>query len=116
MEPLAAQEAEFFGLDGNPVTYNEWAYMFRRDPLRLTSKTNGYLVLTTWLGVDMPDPMSMLGNRYGWRNWEPNESPMIYRSVVFNPDLQMIEAFVYPTEDEAYEGHAQLTEKYENEA
>ena len=115
MEPLDVQEAEFFGLDGNPVTYKEWVYMFRRNPLNLCTTVNGNMVLTTWLGVDMPDPMSMLGNRYGWKNWKPNETPMIYRTVVFNPDLQVVDAAIYATEDDAYEGHAQMAEKYETE-
>lgn len=108
------KEAEFFDMFGSPITLDEWVYMFKRDPLTLKTKVNGYYILTTWHGVDMQDPMSILGNRYGYRKWEPNETPLIYRSLVFNPDMQVIESAQYANDDDACEGHAQLADKYEN--
>ena len=115
MEPLLVKDAEFFGLDGNPITHKEWVYMFTRDPLRLSNKVEGHTILTVWTGVDMPAPMDMFGNRYGWNKWEPSETPKVYRTLVFNPDNQLVDGASYSTEDEAYEGHTQLVEKYEKD-
>lgn len=106
------KEAEFFDIFGDPIPLSEWVYMFKRDPLTIKTAVNGYSVLTTWHGVDMQDPMSILGNRYGYRKWEPNETPMIYRSLVFNADMQVVDASQYATEDEAKDGHVSLVKQY----
>lgn len=112
-ELLKIEEADFFDLFGEKIPVDQWAYMFKRDPLNLKTQINGFSILTVWTGVDSPKPMLLVGSRYAHRRWEPNETPMIYKSMVFNPDLQLIDDGVYPDYDSAVEGHNDLVSRYE---
>lgn len=103
-------EVEFFGLNGEPITIEKWIRLFQVSD-GLTDMVNGKLIRTVWTGIDMPDPMKML-HGFSYRQWKPNDPPLIYKTVVMDEDLDIVDAARYSTKQEAKEGHAAMIEKY----
>jgi hypothetical protein len=99
----------FFNEDGENITLKEWCALSSGKIFNRKHDLNGYLIITKWVGVDMPThtPVNSSYNR-----WTPNEPPLIFQTVVFDSDMNSVHLERYSTKYQAYEGHDNLREKY----
>lgn len=105
-------EVDLFNTRGQPISLHEWVGIFQRSK-GLTSFVGGYIIMTRWIGVDLPDLDKVIKDRwYTEYKWEPNDPPLVFRSVVLDADDQVVESDRYTTKDEAAAGHDRLVAKY----
>lgn len=104
-----------FDKNGEEITLREFCNL-GSDPkyFKLMDHTGEYVVYTTWVGVDTAHPMLVKNPAFRYQRWEPNNPPLIIKSLVFNQDLDLVAADMYPNAKKAREGHEQLVSEYKN--
>jgi hypothetical protein len=106
---------EFFDKDGNPISTAEWVSLFKfKDYFRLTTQLNGITIHTSWTGVDQPNPKGLWQTSASHSKWDPNDTPLIIRTAVWDQDLELIEATQYPNAAMAKAGHEETVARYES--
>lgn len=82
----------YYGLDGRPISRNEWVSIFSRNSERIigSDHLNGYHVSTVWIGIDHS------------RDHAP---PMIFETMIFGQGPLNEYCERYATIEEAREGH-----------
>jgi hypothetical protein len=89
---------EFYDMDGNVLTLDEWAEMFEDTERRIVAQTDlpgGCWVSTVLLGLD--------------HNFmDPGNPPIIFETMVFasRENMADLDCRRYATKEEAQEGHA----------
>lgn len=89
--------SDFYDPDGNMISLIEWTNIWKKTN-RVVAKTDlpgGAHVSTVYLGLD---------HRYGYG------PPLIYETIVFNPDE--VDMQRYSTREEALAGHAEMVAKW----
>ena len=102
---------ELFDYLGQPVSIREHARL-STTAWSIRDEVDGVEVLTSWTGVDSPEPMEVVSRSFSYNMWEPNNPPLIYKSLVFDADYRLIDSSRYATQSEAAQGHQELINKY----
>lgn len=104
-----------FDKNGQELTLREWANL-SSDPkyFKIMEHTGEYVVYTVWTGVDTAHPMQVKASNFNYQRWTPNNPPLIIKSLVFNQDLDLVAANMYPNAKEAREGHDELVREYKD--
>jgi len=93
--------SKYYGLDGEPITMDEWVKLFSDPASKIVAKTNcaddRYTVSTVYLGLD-----------HGW-----GEGIKIFETMVFGSGPMDQECVRYATREQALEGHAEMVTRCE---
>jgi hypothetical protein len=112
-KPRLAEQLEFFDINGNVIGYKEWTKLFQDITyMRMARRVNGYIVMTSWTGVDQPNPAGLWQSHFSYNKWEPNDPPEIFRAAVWDQDMELVESHNFTTAREAKIMHHGLIDKY----
>jgi len=106
----------FYDRNSKPCTLKEWSEEFSSPhAFCKDARVRDYRVLTKWTGVDMPEYEWLQKNQFSSKNWKPNDRPTPFVSYVWNADGEIVKSKRYRTIEQAYKGHADLVEHFDNE-
>jgi hypothetical protein len=99
---------------GKPMTFKDWLAYSSEPRFKRESVVNGFTLITSYVGVDMPHPDKWTSN-FKFARWKPNAIPLIFEIIVYDQDSLPVYLGREATRDEAYTKHSLLIKEFSKE-